>query len=114
MVSPYLRLNSARPRLLVWTVALYSWIRPSSSSYSMVLSRSFAHSSALRENSGLGTDYTVPTYRQWTEREYEDAAEKFYNDDTAGKTFDAATGEEVLETIGGADGPTAVITTTLG
>ena len=80
----------------------------------MVLSRSFAHSSALRENSGLGTDYTVPTYRQWTEREYEDAAEKFYNDDTAGKTFDAATGEEVLETIGGADGPTAVITTTLG
>ena len=68
----------------------------------------------LRENSGLGTDYTVPTYRQWTEGEYEDAAEKFYNDDTAGKTFDAATGEEVLETIGGADGPTAVITTTLG
>ena len=46
--------------------------------------------------------------------EYKDAAEKFYNDDTAGKTFDAATGEEVLETIGGADGPTAVITTTLG
>ena len=68
----------------------------------------------LRENSGLGTDYTVPTYRQWTEGEYEDAAEKFYNDDTAGKTFDAATGEEVLETIGGADGPTAVVTTTLG
>ena len=68
----------------------------------------------LRENSGLGTDYTVPTYRQWTEQEYGDAAEKFYNDDTAGKTFDAATGEEVLETIGGADGPTAVITTTLG
>ena len=68
----------------------------------------------LRENSGLGTDYTVPTYRQWTEREYGDAAEKFYNDDTAGETFDAATGEEVLETIGGADGPTAVITTTLG
>lgn len=68
----------------------------------------------LRENSGLGTDYTVPTYRQWTEGEYKDAAEKFYNDDTAGKTFDAATGEEVLETIGGADGPTAVITTTLG
>ena len=68
----------------------------------------------LRENSGLGTDYTVPTYRQWTEGEYEDAAEKFYNDDTAGKTFDAATGEEVLGAIGGADGPTAVITTTLG
>ena len=64
----------------------------------------------LRENSGLGTDYTVPTYRQWTEREYGDAAEKFYNGDTAGETFDAATGEEVLETIGGADGPTAVIT----
>ena len=68
----------------------------------------------LRENSGLDRDYTVPTYRQWTEREYADAAEKFYNGDTAGETFDAATGEEVLETIGGADGPTAVITTTLG
>ena len=61
----------------------------------------------LRENSGLGTDYTVPTYRQWTEQEYGDAAEKFYNGDTAGETFDAATGEEI---IGGADGPTAVIT----
>ena len=68
----------------------------------------------LRENSGLGTDYTVPTYRQWTEREYEDAAEKFYNGDTAGETFENADEEEVLETIGGADGPTAVITTPLG
>ena len=30
-----------------------------------------------------------------------------FNGDTAGETFDAATGEEI---IGGADGPTAVIT----
>ena len=67
----------------------------------------------LRENSGLDRDYTAPTYRQWTEREYEDAAEKFYNGDTAGETYEDAD-EEVLETIGGADGPTAVITTTLG
>ena len=59
----------------------------------------------LRENSGLGTDYTVPTYRQWTEGEYEDAAEKFYNGGTVEETVEDA-GEEVLETIGGADGPT--------
>ena len=64
----------------------------------------------LRENSGLGTDYTVPTYRQWQEGGYDDAYGKYYDDGTAGKVFDAATGEEVLETIGGADGPTAVIT----
>ena len=65
-------------------------------------------------NSGLGTDYTVPTYRQWTEREYEDAAEKFYNSDPVEETYEDADEEEVLGAIGGADGPTAVITTTLG
>ena len=46
----------------------------------------------LRENSGLGSEYTIPTYRQWQEGNYDDTA-----------------GEEVTAIIGGIDGPTAAL-----